>query len=69
MDQLTARLTPLEWMLWAGAGLVWIADGTPGISAAGVSQTVWQDIGLVRIDGGPICHAPNLDKDFSGPRE
>jgi hypothetical protein len=60
------RLTPLECVLWAGAGLAWTAGGgVPGASPLGLAR---HEVGVVRIGAIRICHANTLDPDASGPQ-
>jgi hypothetical protein len=54
MNRARMPMTPLEWMLWVGAGLVWIAGGVPGVPPIAPAP---RDIGLVRLGDGQICRA------------
>lgn len=49
------RPTPLECLLWAGAGLLWlVAGGLPGVALPGFAR---REAGVVQVDASPICRA------------
>jgi len=50
------RLTPLECVLWAGAGLLWAFAG--GVPIASLFAPARPAAGLVQVIDSPICRAP-----------